>query len=222
MARKGENIYFRKDGRWEGRYIKGRGMDGKAKFGSVYGKQYSEVKRKLLQIKADYWLETQIRPFVKAGTCAGYRRNIENHILPLLGASPVKSISQEQIQAAVNTLRNRLAPSTLHGICRLLKAPRVLSQEELERKPCKTFGAARFQREPSGENRKNRRETGNYGNPYAHAEAHLCDQMSGTKYPLRNSQRTAGAFLSFHHPSLLRHCTLQSKRESMNRLNRSA
>ena len=30
MSRKGENIYKRKDGRWEGRYIKARSQSGKA------------------------------------------------------------------------------------------------------------------------------------------------------------------------------------------------
>ena len=33
MSRKGENIYKRKDGRWEARYIKGYSADGKAKYG---------------------------------------------------------------------------------------------------------------------------------------------------------------------------------------------
>lgn len=36
MTRKGENIYKRKDGRWEGRYIC-RTADGKKKYGYVYG-----------------------------------------------------------------------------------------------------------------------------------------------------------------------------------------
>ncbi len=31
MARKGENIYRRKDGRWEGRYIADRAKDGRAR-----------------------------------------------------------------------------------------------------------------------------------------------------------------------------------------------
>ena len=45
MPRKGENIFKRKDGRWEGRYIKAR--DGnKAVYGYVFGKTYSEVKKK--------------------------------------------------------------------------------------------------------------------------------------------------------------------------------
>ena len=47
MARKGENIYKRKDGRWEGRYIVSYFSDGKAKYSSVYGRTYSEVKEKL-------------------------------------------------------------------------------------------------------------------------------------------------------------------------------
>ena len=35
MPRTGENIYKRKDGRWEGRYIRER-INGKAKYGAVY------------------------------------------------------------------------------------------------------------------------------------------------------------------------------------------
>ena len=49
MARHGENIRKRKDGRWEGRYIKGRTPDGKAKLGYVYGKTYGQVRQRLVQ-----------------------------------------------------------------------------------------------------------------------------------------------------------------------------
>ena len=52
MPRKGENIYKRKDGRWEGRYIQGRTPSGKAKYGFVYGKTYREAKAKLLEAAA--------------------------------------------------------------------------------------------------------------------------------------------------------------------------
>lgn len=48
MPKKGENIYKRKDGRWEGRYIKGYHADGKAKYAYVYGKTYADVKQKLI------------------------------------------------------------------------------------------------------------------------------------------------------------------------------
>ena len=44
MSKRGENIYKRKDGRWEGRYIKCRTLHGKIQYGYVYGKSYSEVK----------------------------------------------------------------------------------------------------------------------------------------------------------------------------------
>ena len=47
MSRKGENIYKRKDGRWEGRFIKRYETTGKAKYGYVYAKSYKEVKSKL-------------------------------------------------------------------------------------------------------------------------------------------------------------------------------
>lgn len=47
MPRKGENIYKRKDGRWEGRYIKSRTLEGKAKYGYVYARSYRETKVKL-------------------------------------------------------------------------------------------------------------------------------------------------------------------------------
>ena len=39
---KGENIFRRRDGRWEARYIKGRELSGKIKYGYCYGKTYRE------------------------------------------------------------------------------------------------------------------------------------------------------------------------------------
>ncbi len=47
MAKRGLNIYKRKDGRWEGRYKNGYTIDGKTKYSSVYGKSYSAVREKL-------------------------------------------------------------------------------------------------------------------------------------------------------------------------------
>lgn len=46
MARRGENIRKRKDGRWEARYMKGRREDGGIKYGYVYSYKYSDVKKK--------------------------------------------------------------------------------------------------------------------------------------------------------------------------------
>lgn len=53
---KGENIYKRKDGRWEGRYKKGYDQNRKIKYGYCYGHSYRETKEKLVQAKADYML----------------------------------------------------------------------------------------------------------------------------------------------------------------------
>ena len=44
---KGENIFKRKDGRWEARYIKGHELSGKIKYGFCYGKTYREAKKKV-------------------------------------------------------------------------------------------------------------------------------------------------------------------------------
>lgn len=52
MPRKGENIYKRKDGRREGRYIKKRDIKHKTIYGYLYGKSYTEVKNKLKQVKS--------------------------------------------------------------------------------------------------------------------------------------------------------------------------
>ena len=143
MAKKGENIYLRKDGRWEGRYIKGRRPDGKPLFGYIYGKQYSEVKRRLILIKSElyqnpvscvicgdgsfrdwgeYWLEVLTRPHVKPTTYAGYRRNAEKHIYPVLGTLKLSAVTAEDIQRAVDLMQQTLAATTLQGVCRLLKS----------------------------------------------------------------------------------------------------
>lgn len=53
MARHGENIYRRKDGRYEGRYVIGKTLSGRTRFGYVYARQYAEVRRKLLEKKAE-------------------------------------------------------------------------------------------------------------------------------------------------------------------------
>lgn len=47
MARRGENIRKRKDGRWEGRYKVGLKQNGNTRYASVYGCTYLECKNKL-------------------------------------------------------------------------------------------------------------------------------------------------------------------------------
>ena len=120
MARRGENIYHRKDGRWEGRYIVGRRLDGKPKFRSIYGKSYGEVKRALVALKSkalaaqdqpamlvygdgslsdwmSYWLDVTEKPYIRETTYLLYRRSIEKHLVPWLGGYPLRELSPAHI-----------------------------------------------------------------------------------------------------------------------------
>lgn len=114
MPRKGENIYKRKDGRWEGRFIKQYESNGKAKYGYVYAKSYKDVKSKLevakidsLQLQdinditycelLDKWLSYKKRE-VKYSSYIRYKNTIENHIKPELGTIKAKNISADIIQ----------------------------------------------------------------------------------------------------------------------------
>ena len=90
MARRGENIRKRKDGRWEGRYIKVRTPEGKIQWGYIYGSAYAEVKQLLIRKKAEagfynlnsthltfeelaeVWLQS-VRNSVKESTYAHYQ-----------------------------------------------------------------------------------------------------------------------------------------------------
>ena len=116
MPRKGENIYKRKDGRWEGRYIKSR-YGRKAIYGYVYAKSYSEVKKKLnlkrteyvsgedrssntaqkdtsFSIISDLWL-TSIKSSVKESTWIKYRNTLNSQIIPRIGKVNISSVDYE-------------------------------------------------------------------------------------------------------------------------------
>ncbi len=119
MSKKGENIYKRKDGRWEARYIKDRDLNGKAKYGYCYAKTYHEVKEKVNHIKVnlikdgvyeskkqnkllshycDQWLLLK-RSTIKQSTYVKYALVIEKWIKPSLGnivISKINSIVIEQ------------------------------------------------------------------------------------------------------------------------------
>lgn len=121
MPRRGENIYKRKDGRWEGRYIKTYTSDGKAKYGYVYARSYKQLKSKLKVItetasstvKKDAerkysdllfkWLQSK-RITVKESTFTRYQRIVEFYIMPFLGNIEVQDISTDCLEEFVHTL----------------------------------------------------------------------------------------------------------------------
>ncbi len=113
MAKKGENIYKRKDGRWEGRYKNGFKPDGKTKYSSVYGKSYLEVRsiicQKRLQLQDNapvcslkfselviMWLKA-IRNNVKESTYANYLMKVRKHIIPNIGNILYKNLTVQNL-----------------------------------------------------------------------------------------------------------------------------
>lgn len=146
MARKGENIYKRKDGRWEGRYIVGRKPNGQAKYASVYGKGYLEVKEKLVKRKGDrlrmlpscqltvrlmleMWLSLRLTD-IKDSTYQRYVMLIEKHILPYLGKIRIQSLTAEVLSNYVQQLmksgrldgKGGLAEKTVTDVFAILKS----------------------------------------------------------------------------------------------------
>ena len=125
MARKGENIYKRKDGRWEGRYIKTRTQSGKVCYGYVYAKTYRETKLKLAAAMtqektelsynsnsnesplfgefAQDWLE-HISPKIKESSYNKYRNMIALYLCPTFGEIPLHLLTHDRIETGCNDL----------------------------------------------------------------------------------------------------------------------
>ena len=117
MARRGENIRKRKDGRWEGRYICGRKENNKAIWGYIYGHTYTAVKQELSRKKtqyayctltaeaasfsdlADRWF-CSVQASVKASTAAHYCYTLDRYILPVLGSFSVRQLTETKVEVA--------------------------------------------------------------------------------------------------------------------------
>ena len=66
---KGENIFHRKDGRWEARYIKGYELSGKIKYGFCYGKHTVKRRKRLRSISRTYEWKGRSNQYGKASIC---------------------------------------------------------------------------------------------------------------------------------------------------------
>lgn len=141
--RTGENIYKRKDGRWEARYRKGRNEKGKLIYGFCYGKTYTEAKNKLEVAKnskpflgsstpkgnvprmewiCEEWLRNN-RLRLKPSTYVKYQTIIEKHIIPGLGDLTLDQVSTETVSGFGMHLSDScgLAPKTVQDILVLLR-----------------------------------------------------------------------------------------------------
>lgn len=139
VSRKGENIYKRKDGRWEARFIKYRSSDGKAVYGYLYAKSYKEARRKLqdcirlsavtsnscgtpdadlLKDVAHDWLAS-IMPQVKESTGNKYITHtcIETLCNDLLntGGKRQSGLSPKTVSDVLSVIRSILKFASLHG-----------------------------------------------------------------------------------------------------------
>lgn len=134
MARRGENIRKRTDGRWEGRYIISYSDNGKACYRSVYGKNYAEVKEKLKQHENclnpntnekmsmkklfQEWLEVKSDK-IKPSSYVKYRNIIENHYIPYFSTIKTCLFTSRHIQNFVLE-KNYLSEKTVHDMITLL------------------------------------------------------------------------------------------------------
>ena len=115
MPKKATNVFKRKDGRWEARYVKGVSEAGKKKYASVYGRSFEEAKNKRdqqltahtqnvqsgLRLK-DFmyeWLECN-KLLLKKSTYQKYKSIINNHIeTHIISYNKVSEIDNRTISA---------------------------------------------------------------------------------------------------------------------------
>ena len=121
MARRGENIHKRKDGRWEGRYIKTHTPDRRICWGYIYGTTYAEVKQRLIHKKSEYggfqlidahltftelaeaWLQS-VKCGLKESTCAHYQYTLYKYVLPILGTVPISRLEENILEQALQKI----------------------------------------------------------------------------------------------------------------------
>lgn len=133
-----QNIYRRKDGRWEGRYFKEYNSNGKIKYSSVYAKTYTEVKEKLdsiktntlkkstNSIKTDFkdackeWLEYK-KSSIKISSYAKYNFIVEKYILQFFNNCKLYELNKNSLNELI-IKNNNLAPSTQKNIATVFKA----------------------------------------------------------------------------------------------------
>lgn len=151
MPRRGENIYKRRDGRWEGRILRGHSPERKPLYTYIYGHTYKEVKQKMedsrlltanqlrkavrisestmLSDIAQQWLAGK-QNTIKESTFAHYKSLVDGHIIPEIGTCSLWSIDDSFVNQYIETLRHQgrqngkggLADKTVSDIVTLLKA----------------------------------------------------------------------------------------------------
>lgn len=149
VSKRGENIYKRKDGRWEGRYLTYK--DGTKKYISIYSKTYAGVKEKLLIARQNAvlnpntdklpdcnltaanlfakWLREKAL-LIKPSSYIRYKGLLDTHLLPALGNYPINKLTvqkiagflQEKMRSGRLDKKGGLAAKTISDILCLIKS----------------------------------------------------------------------------------------------------
>ena len=154
MSRTGENIYKRKDGRWEGRFIQ-KDKKGAAHYHSVYARSYREVKDKLRNAKSEFekrqvnsqnragnvtelsslWINA-ISQSLKETTVIKYKDLLRCYILPAFGKCELSEITNEQLSDFGNELllkggeqKKGLSGSTVREVMSIMNSIRIYAMK---------------------------------------------------------------------------------------------
>lgn len=159
--RTGQNIYKRRDGRWEARIPLGIRANGRRYFKCFYGKTYQEARNR----KQDYeknipfikemvttlpdtfssaaygWLAASEQDW-KPATYIRYRNCLEKYILPHWGPLHVREIDQKVYDALITLLEKKLSVSSMQTVNIVISGS---LKHTLKRLPvtCKKFVAER-------------------------------------------------------------------------------
>lgn len=151
MARRGENIHKRKDGRWEARFLKGR-INNKSVYISFYGKTYKEAKKKLTDyIKYNHinkktktsfneifnsWINYK-KYFIKDSTYNKYLNLYNNYIRDYFKSISIEQISNRDMQDFIIYLMDinshktnkRLSTSTIKSTIYIIKSTMLFAEK---------------------------------------------------------------------------------------------
>ena len=162
MPRRGENIYKRKDGRWEGRYIKGHAY-GKAQYGYVYASSYAEVKEKLCYLNmtarnpimfrsdligeqsgatfdtiAAEWMAF-LKPQIKESSYVKYTNSLHDYLYPAFAGRQIETITRAEVSSLCVKLAEEggsssagLSPKTIADSLSILRSIFNYASEEKE------------------------------------------------------------------------------------------
>ena len=162
MPRRGENIYKRKDGRWEGRYIKGHAY-GKAQYGYVYASSYAEVKEKLFYLNmtvrnpnmirndlsseqagttfdtiAAEWIAF-LKPQIKESSYVKYTNSLHDYLYPAFAGRQIETITRAEVSSLCVKLAEEggssnagLSPKTIADTLSILRSIFNYASEEKE------------------------------------------------------------------------------------------